>query len=101
MGTYELSQTQQFESSLRRLDRQVAHRMLRRLYALAELDTPQVRCKPWSEELGGLWCLSVDDYPVILDIQDGALVIIVLDPDPFGEYRQQERLDQHIPTTRH
>ncbi|GAB3817020.1 type II toxin-antitoxin system RelE/ParE family toxin [Tessaracoccus terricola] len=69
------------ERSLRKLDRQVARRILTKLYALAELQEPQTRCKALTGPLAGLWRLRVGDFRVLLDIRRGELVIVALDAD--------------------
>lgn len=70
---------QDFERSLRSLDKQVARRIMVKLYGLASLDDPQSRCKALAGPLAGLWRLRVGDYRVLLDIRRHELVIIALD----------------------
>lgn len=79
MTRYTVTETPQFAASLRKLDREASRRIMRRLYALADLDDPRVRCKPLTGPLAGLWRLRVDDYRAILDLQADALVIVALD----------------------
>ena len=69
----------EFERSLRKLDRQVARRILVKLHGLAGLEEPQSRCKALSGPLAGLWRLRVGDYRVLIDIRREKLVIIALD----------------------
>lgn len=78
---YTLVPTRQFEKQLSRLDRQVAKRIMSRLYGLTELDDPQARCKPMTGPLVGLWRLRTGNYRAILDIQQDKLVIVALDVD--------------------
>ena len=68
-----------FDRALKKLDRQVARRVLKNLVALEALDDPTKRCKSLSGPYTGLWRLRVGDYRVILDIRRGELVIIALD----------------------
>ncbi len=68
-----------FDRAMRKLDRQVATRVLKALVALENLDDPRKRCKALSGPYTGLWRLRVGDYRVILDIRRGELVIIALD----------------------
>ncbi len=68
-----------FERALRKLDRQVARRILVKVYDLADLEEPQARCKALTGNLSGFWRLRVGDYRVVLDIRGGELVIIALD----------------------
>ncbi|USQ80546.1 type II toxin-antitoxin system RelE/ParE family toxin [Ornithinimicrobium faecis] len=68
-----------FDRALKKLDRQIAARVLKALTALETLDDPAKRCKALSGPYTGLWRLRVGDYRVILDIRRGELVIIALD----------------------
>jgi len=68
-----------FDRALRKLDRQVAARVLKALVALENLDDPTRRCKTLSGPYAGLWRLRVGDYRVILDIRRRELVIVALD----------------------
>lgn len=68
-----------FDRAVRKLDPQVAFRVLKALLALEGLDDPTKRCKALSGPYSGLWRLRVGDYRVILDIRRGELVIIALD----------------------
>ncbi|WP_255556051.1 type II toxin-antitoxin system RelE family toxin [Tessaracoccus palaemonis] len=70
-----------FDKAIRKLDRPMARRVLVAVYALAELDEPQRRCKALTGPLAGLWRLRIGDYRVILDIRRGELVLIALDLD--------------------
>lgn len=67
------------ERSLRKLDKQATRRILVKLYSLASLDDPRVRCKGLTGPLAGLWRLRVGDYRVLLDIRCSELVIVALD----------------------
>ncbi len=67
------------ERDLRKLDPQVTRRLMVRLYALADLDEPQSRCKALTGPLTGLWRLRVGDHRVVLDIRRGDLVIVAVD----------------------
>ena len=78
---YALAFTRQFEKQLARLDRQVAKRILARLYGLTELEDPRSRCKPMTGPLSGLWHLRTGDSRAIIDIQQDNLVILALDVD--------------------
>ena len=78
---YALAFTRQFEKQLERLDRQVAKRILARLYGLTELEDPRSRCKPMTGPLSGLWHLRTGDCRAIIDIQQDNLLILALDVD--------------------
>jgi mRNA interferase RelE/StbE len=68
-----------FDRALKKLDRQVATRVLKALTALESLGDPAKRCKALPGPCTGLWRLRVGDYRVVLDIRRGELVIIALD----------------------
>lgn len=64
---------------LKKLDRSTAQSLIRYLHRLAlETDDPRQRGKGLSANLAGLWRYRVGDYRVICDIQDGELVVLVL-----------------------
>lgn len=67
------------QRALRKLDPQITRRIVKALDELARLDDPTSRCKALSGPLVGLWRLRVGDYRILLNIQQGALVIIILD----------------------
>ncbi|MGI8418349.1 MAG: type II toxin-antitoxin system RelE family toxin [Nakamurella sp.] len=77
--TWTIRTDSDFDRALRKLDRQVASRVLKALVALEGLDDPTKRCKALSVPYTGLWRLRVGDYRVILDIRRGELAIIALD----------------------
>jgi len=77
--TWTIRTDRDFDRALRKLDRQVAARVLKALAALENLDDPTIRCKALSGPYTGLWRLRVGDYRVILDIRRGELIIIALD----------------------
>ncbi len=77
--TWTIRTDSDFDRALRKLDRQVAARVLKALVALESLDDPRKRGKALSGPHAGLWRLRVGDYRVILDIRRGELVIIALD----------------------
>ena len=64
---------------LKKLDRSTAQTLLRYLNRLLlEAENPRQRGKPLSANLVGLWRYRVGDYRLICDIQDGELVVLVL-----------------------
>ncbi len=65
---------------LRRLDRQVAGRILKFLVErVARLDDPRSIGEALrGAKLGSLWKYRVGDYRIIADIQDGAVCILVV-----------------------
>lgn len=77
--TWQVRLTADFERSVRKLDKQVARRILAKLYSLAALDDPPARCKALTGPLTGLWRLRVGDYRVVIDIRRDVLIIVALD----------------------
>jgi len=64
---------------LRKLDRQTARRILDYMdNRIAGQDNPRNSGKPLTGLLGGLWRFRVGDCRIICDIQDSAVVILVL-----------------------
>jgi len=64
---------------LKRLDRSTAQNLLRYLNRLLrEVEDPRQRGKGLTANLTGLWRYRVGDYRVICEIQDGELVVLVL-----------------------
>lgn len=72
--------TRTAESQLRKLDKQVAKRILDYLDdKIATLDNPRTRGKALSGRLGELWRYRVGDYRVICEIQDNIMRILVVE----------------------
>lgn len=67
------------DKTLRKLDRTVAERILDELEEVSGLDDPRSRGKALTGNLTGLWRYRVGDYRVVCDIEDGRLVIVVVD----------------------
>lgn len=76
--TWSIHTDRDFDRALKKLDRQVARRVLKALTALEHLDDPTKRCKALSGPYAGLWRLRVGDYRIILDIRRAELIIIAL-----------------------
>lgn len=70
-----------FDRAVKKLDHQVARRIMKAVTALETLDNPTKRCKASSGPYTGLWRLRVGHYRVIIDISRNELVIIALDVD--------------------
>lgn len=71
--------TKAADKALRKLDRPTAGRVLGELEEIANLDDPRSRGKALTGNLAGLWRYRVGDYRVVCDIEDGVLVILVVD----------------------
>lgn len=64
---------------MRKMDRQVARRIRDELGEIAGLDDPRSRGKALTGNLAGLWRYRVGDYRIVCDIEDGELVVLVID----------------------
>lgn len=71
--------TKAADKALRKLDRPTAGRVLDELEEIVKLDDPRSRGKALTGNLAGLWRYRVGDYRVVCDIEDGVLVILVVD----------------------
>ena len=64
---------------LKKLDRATAQILLRYLNRLLhETENPRQRGKGMTATMSGLWRYRVGDYRLVCDIQDGELVVLVL-----------------------
>ncbi|MCI6549228.1 MAG: type II toxin-antitoxin system RelE/ParE family toxin [Coriobacteriaceae bacterium] len=64
---------------MRKLDKQVAKRITAKLREVSQLDDPRSMGKGLTGNLAGLWRYRAGDYRIICDIEDGALLILVVD----------------------
>ena len=72
--------TRTAESQLRKLDRQVARRILDYLDdKIAPLENPRTRGKALTGVLGELWRYRIGDYRVICEIRDNTLRVLVVE----------------------
>jgi len=77
--TWTLRISETAKRQLKRLDRSTAQTLLRYLNRLVrETEHPRQRGKGLSANLTGLWRYRVGDYRLICDIQDGELMVLVL-----------------------
>lgn len=67
------------QREMRKLDRQVAKRITAKLREISQLDDPRSMGKGLTGNLAGLWRYRVGDYRIVCDIEDGVLVILVVD----------------------
>ena len=65
--------------ALRKMDKQVARRIRDELAEIAKLEDPRSMGKALVGNLAGLWRYRVGDYRIVCDIEDGVLVILVVD----------------------
>ncbi len=78
--TWTIEYTRTAETQLRKLDRQIARRILDYLdNKIAPLENPRSRGKALVGPLGELWRYRIGDYPVICEIQDNVMRILVVE----------------------
>lgn len=65
--------------ALRKMDKRVARRIRDELSEIAGLEDPRSRGKALTGNLAGVWRYRVGDYRILCDIEDGVLVILVVD----------------------
>jgi mRNA interferase RelE/StbE len=67
------------KTQLRKIDKQAAKRILNFMdERIASREDPRSTGKALTGPLGGLWRFRVGDFRVICDIQNGALLILVV-----------------------
>lgn len=71
--------TKAADRAMRKLDRQTAERVLSEIEEVSRMEDPRSRGKALTGNLAGLWRYRVGDYRVVCDIEDGVLVILVVD----------------------
>ena len=72
--------TRTAESQLRKLDRQIARRILDYLDdKIALLENPRTRGKALTGVLGELWRYRIGDYRVICEVRDNTMRILVVE----------------------
>ena len=67
------------EKVLAKLDKPTARRITSKIREISQLDDPRSMGKPLVGNLAGLWRYRVGDYRIVCDIEDGVLVILVVD----------------------
>ena len=71
--------TKNADKAMRKLDKSVAARVLDELEEIAELEDPRSRGKALTGNLAGIWRYRVGDYRILCDIDNGKLVILVVE----------------------
>lgn len=67
------------QRSMKKLDKQIAKRIVAKLHEISQLEDPRSRGKALTGNLAGVWRYRVGDYRILCDINDGRLVILVVD----------------------
>jgi len=76
---WRINYTDSARLQLRKLDKQTAQRILDYMdERIAPLEDPRSTGKALTGPLGEFWRYRVGDYRIICDIQDGALLVLVV-----------------------
>lgn len=67
------------QRSMKKLDKQVAKRIVAKLREISQLEDPRSTGKALVGNMAGLWRYRVGDYRIVCDIEDGVLLILVID----------------------
>lgn len=78
-NTWRLELTPRALKQLKKLDKPVAQRILEELEKLEGFEHPQSHCKALTGNYSGLWRYRAGSCRVILDINQGALVLLALE----------------------
>lgn len=75
---FNLLLTDRFIADLRRIDKHWAKIILDKLESRDFLENPKSKCKPLAHQLVGKWRLRVENYRIIVEIEDNQLVVVAL-----------------------
>ena len=86
--------TRNADKAMRKLDKGVAARVFDELDEIAKLEDPRSRGKALTGNLAGVWRYRVGDYRILCDINDGRLVILVVEARIEGNNFDIGQLEQ-------
>lgn len=75
---YKLKYSTQFSKDIKKLDITIKKQIYNYLAEIVELDNPKLKGKPLMNNLKGLWRYRVNNYRIIVKINDNELTIIAL-----------------------
>ena len=67
------------QKALRKMDRRDAQTIYDALKDISTLEDPRSRGKGLTDNLAGLWRYRVGDWRIICNIEDGVMVVLVVD----------------------
>lgn len=67
------------DKAMQKLDKGIAAKIFDELEEIAALDDPRSRGKALTGNLAGVWRYRVGDYRILCDIEDGELVVLVVE----------------------
>lgn len=77
--------------TLRKLDKQIARQIRDKLKQVAALDDPRSKGKGLTGNLAGFWRYRVNDYRIVCEIRDGALIVLVIDAEHRSKVYRRNR----------
>lgn len=90
--------TRNADKAMRKLDRGIAARIFEELDEIAKLEDPRVRGKSLTGNLAGVWRYRVGDYRILCDIDDGRLVILVVERETGACGKVDGSMEQCVTT---
>lgn len=79
MSGWRIETSEAFDTSIRKLDRAIARRMIDYLEALLELEDPRQRGRGFTANRSGYWRYRVGDYRILTQLEDDLLIIVAID----------------------
>lgn len=79
------------DKAISKLDKPAAAKVLDELEEISKLENPRSRGKALVGNLAGLWRYRVGDYRIVCDIEDGVLVILVVDVEHRSKVYKRRR----------
>lgn len=76
---WQISFSKAADKAIRKLDKPTAEKILNAIEEVSKLDDPRSRGKALVGNLAGLWRYRVGDYRIVCNIEDGMMVILVVD----------------------
>lgn len=67
------------QRAMRKMDKGIAKRITAKLREVSQLDDPRSTGKALTGNMSGIWRYRVGDYRILCHIEDGVLVILVVD----------------------
>lgn len=83
--------TKAADKALVKLDKPIAEKVLNELEDISKLEDPRSRGKALVGHLAGLWRYRVGNYRIVCDIEDGVLLILVVDVAHRSEVYRRRR----------
>lgn len=79
MSGWRIETSEAFDTSIRKLDRAIARRVIDYLEALLELEDPRQRGRELTANRSGYWRYRVGDYRILTQLEDDLMIIVAID----------------------